>query len=151
MKDEEYMELALIQAQKAFEAREVPVGALVVRNGDIISQAHNMRENHKNPCAHAEILAIEEASKKLGRWRLDDCDVYVTLEPCPMCAGALLSARVRRLVIGTEDPKSGAVKSLFEIGNDDRLNHKFSEIRLKSVEITEISLKSTEIYRNQIT
>lgn len=118
-----YMELALEEAQKAYELGEVPVGAVVVLNNEIISRSHNLREKKKDPTAHAEILAIQQAAKALGGWRLENCEMYVTLEPCPMCAGAIYQARLRKLYIGAKDPKAGAAGTLYNIVSDSRLNH----------------------------
>jgi tRNA(adenine34) deaminase len=101
----------------------VPVGAVVVCDGEVVATGYNRKETEANAIRHAEIEALEAASKKLGRWRLTDCDLYVTLEPCVMCAGALVSARVRSLIFGATDPKGGAVESLFRITSDERLNH----------------------------
>lgn len=122
-----YMEEALKEARKAADMGEVPVGAVVVRGDEIIARAHNRVEIDKDPTAHAEILALREAAKKLGGWRLIACDMYVTTEPCSMCAGAIVWARINKLYIGTDDPKSGACGSLFNIPQDERLNH-FVEI-----------------------
>lgn len=125
MTDEEYMQLALEQARKAADLDEVPVGALVVRDGKIISAAHNLRETTQDPAGHAEFLALKEASESLGVWRLSNCTVYVTLEPCIMCAGFMHQARIARCVYGASDPKAGALGSLYEINTDERLNHTF--------------------------
>lgn len=122
--DREFMRQALVEAQKAADAGEVPVGAVVVRDGEVIAQGFNRRESWQDPTAHAELIAVRRAAEKLGSWRLDDCTVYVTLEPCPMCAGMLVNARVGRLVFGARDPKGGAVRSLFAINEDPRLNHR---------------------------
>lgn len=119
----EYMEAALEEAKIAFDLGEVPVGAVVVRGGEIIARAHNMTETIKDPTAHAEVLAIREAARALGGWRLIGCDLYVTMEPCSMCAGAIVWSRVERLFYGARDPKAGAVGSLFDIPGDSRLNH----------------------------
>ena len=128
MEQENYMELALNEAKKAYEIEEIPVGAIIVKDGKVISRAYNQKETNNNPIAHAEILAIERASKKLGRWRLDDCDLYVTLEPCPMCAGAIIQARLKNLYIGTMDPKSGACGSVLDLSKDFPFNHKVNTI-----------------------
>lgn len=120
----EYMRLALVEARIAFEAGEVPVGAIVVHDGIIIGRAHNQREMLKDPTAHAEMLAITQAAAALESWRLDDCHLYVTLEPCPMCAGAIVLARITKVIFGATDPKAGACESLFTICNDSRLNHR---------------------------
>lgn len=122
--DLKFMGLALDQARLATQNGEVPVGAVIVGpESTLVSSAYNMRETKASPTAHAEILAIEEASKKLGRWRLHDCTLYVTLEPCSMCAGAIVLARFKRVVFGARDPKGGAVFSLYQILSDPRLNH----------------------------
>jgi len=123
--DRRFMRAALDQAVAAFEADEVPVGAVIAYQGRPIAAAHNQRETLKDPTAHAEMLAITQAAAVREDWRLNGCTLYVTLEPCPMCAGALILARVDRVVFGTWDPKAGAVGSLFRIGDDDRLNHRF--------------------------
>jgi tRNA(adenine34) deaminase len=119
-----YMRLALQEAEVAAEENEVPVGAVIVRGEcQVIASDHNRREQLRDPTAHAEMLAITQAAEALGSWRLDDCTLYVTLEPCPMCAGAILQARIPRVVYGADDPKAGAVRSLFKLLNDVRLNH----------------------------
>lgn len=128
MADTDYMKIALELAHQAAEAGEVPVGALVVKDDEIISQAFNMRETKTSPSAHAEFLAIDEASRKLGRWRLSDCTIYVTLEPCVMCAGLMHQARIKKCVFGAKDPKAGAVASLYKIHEDERLNHNFEVV-----------------------
>ena len=120
---EQAMQVALEQARLAAEHGDVPVGAVVVHNGVIIAARHNEREATNDPTAHAEVLALRDAAQHLGRWRLDDCDLVVTLEPCVMCAGALLNARVRTLVFGAADLKAGATGSLYNICTDPRMNH----------------------------
>ena len=112
MTDEEYMREALSLAEKAFELGEVPVGAVAVWEGKIVGRGMNLRETDKNALSHAEIMAIDEACKNLGGWRLWKCDLYVTLEPCPMCAGAIINARVKRVIYGASDPKAGSCGSL---------------------------------------
>ena len=121
--DEHYMKLALQQAQQAAESDEVPVGAVIVHGERTIALAHNQREQLNDPTAHAEMIAITQAAEAIGDWRLESCTLYVTLEPCLMCAGAILQARMGRLVYGASDPKAGAVKSLFQTMADNRLNH----------------------------
>ena len=121
--DEHYMKLALAQAQQAAEMDEVPVGALIVHGERIIALAHNQREQLNDPTAHAEMIAITQAAEAIGDWRLENCTLYVTLEPCLMCAGAILQARLGRLVYGAADSKAGAVESLFQTMADSRLNH----------------------------
>jgi tRNA(adenine34) deaminase len=118
------MEVALDQAREAFALGEVPVGAVVVNDGRIVSRAFNLRETRRDPTAHAERLAITLAGEALGTWRLDGCTLYVTLEPCPMCAGAIVLARIARVVYGAADPKAGACDSLYRIVADPRLNHR---------------------------
>lgn len=120
---EKFMRLALEEAERAGKAGDVPVGAVVVCDGQVVSVARNEREVRQNPVAHAEILVLEEASHKLRRWRLTDCTIYVTKEPCPMCAGAIFQARIGRLVYGPADSKGGAAGSLYNIVDDPRLNH----------------------------
>lgn len=124
--DERWMMLALDQARRAFDADEVPVGAIVVHDGLVIGEGYNQRETLQDPTAHAEIIAITQAAATLGTWRLIDCTLYVTLEPCPMCAGAIVQARIPTLVYGTSDPKAGACDSLYQITSDPRLNHQVS-------------------------
>jgi tRNA(adenine34) deaminase len=118
------MEAAIEQARSALVHGDVPVGALVVRDGAIIAARHNERELTDDPSAHAEMLAIRDAAAVVGRWRLDDCTLVVTLEPCPMCAGAMVNARIGRLVYGATDPKAGAAGSLMNLVADPRLNHR---------------------------
>lgn len=122
--DELFMRLALQEAQAAMEEDEVPVGAVIVREGRVVAQAHNQRETLLDPTAHAEMIAITQAAESLGSWRLDGCTLYVTLEPCPMCAGAIIQGRIPRVVYGATDPKAGAVDTLYKILNDARLNHR---------------------------
>jgi tRNA(adenine34) deaminase len=122
--DDQAMRLALEQATAALAHGDVPIGAVVVRNGQVISARHNERELTADPTAHAEVLAIRDASQVIGHWRLLDCTLYVTLEPCAMCAGAVVNARIGRLVYGATDPKAGAVASLYELCGDSRLNHR---------------------------
>jgi tRNA(adenine34) deaminase len=126
MSPEDYMRLALEEADQALAHGDVPVGAVVVSAaGVVLAKAHNRREERADPTAHAELLAIREATHGLPGWRLEGATVYVTLEPCAMCAGALVNARIAKLVFGASDPKAGAVVSLFQIGTDPRLNHRF--------------------------
>jgi tRNA(adenine34) deaminase len=122
--DERWMDVALEAAAQALTRGEVPVGAVVVRDHQLVAKAGNARETRQDPTAHAEVLAMREAAARLQSWRLAGCTVYATLEPCAMCAGALVLARVQRLVYGTADPKAGAVNSLFAIATDVRLNHR---------------------------
>ena len=124
--DAQYMRAALAEAEAAFALGEVPIGAVVVQGGEVIGRGHNLRETGCDPTAHAEIVALREAAQRLGSWRLTGCTLYVTIEPCPMCAGALVMARIDRLVYGAVDPKAGAVDSLYNIVRDERLNHRMA-------------------------
>jgi tRNA(adenine34) deaminase len=128
MDDVEPMRLAMALAREAMDLGEVPVGAVVVRHGCVIAQAYNLRETLADPTAHAERLALALAGRALGTWRLDDCTLYVTLEPCPMCAGAIVQSRLARVIYGADDPKAGACRTLFRVADDPRLNHR-AEIR----------------------
>lgn len=119
-----YMKMALQEAELAFEEDEVPIGAVIVRGQRVIARAHNQREQLHDPTAHAEMIAITQAAESLRSWRLDDCTLYVTLEPCPMCAGAIVQARIPTVVYGATDPKAGAVQSLYRLLEDPRLNHR---------------------------
>ena len=121
---EVYMRRALQEAEQAFAENETPVGAVIVHSGRIIASAHNQREQLKDPTAHAEMIAITQAAQALESWRLEGCALYVTLEPCPMCAGAIVQARAPLVVYGAADPKAGAVDSLFRLLGDARLNHR---------------------------
>ena len=121
---EYYMKQALKEAEKAYKKLEVPVGAIIVKDGKIIARAHNQKENKTDTTKHAEILAIQKASKKLKSWRLIDCEMYVTLEPCSMCAGAMINSRIKKVYIGAKDEKTGAVGSVLNLFNDYTFNHK---------------------------
>ena len=121
---EKFMKEALKEAQKAYDKLEVPVGCVIVKDGKIIARAHNLKETKKDTTKHAEIIAIEKASKKLEAWRLLDCDMYVTLEPCSMCAGAIINSRIKNLYIGTMDKKTGAAGSVLNLFEDFTFNHK---------------------------
>ncbi len=129
LRHEFFMHHALQQAQAADAENEVPVGAVIVHNQQIIAAAHNQREQLHDPTAHAEMIAITQAAEAIGDWRLEKCTLYVTLEPCCMCAGAILQARVPIVVYGASDPKGGAAESLYQLLQDDRLNHQCSVIR----------------------
>ena len=118
-----FMKLALEQAKEAAALGEVPIGAVVVRGSEVVSTAHNLRETEKNALFHAELLAIDRGCKKLGGWRLHECELYVTLEPCPMCAGAIINARIKRVVYGAEDPKAGCCGTLLDLF-DCGFNHR---------------------------
>jgi tRNA(adenine34) deaminase len=119
-----FMAAALAEARTAGRLGEVPVGAVLVRDGRLLAHAHNLREATNDPTGHAEVLAIREGARSLGSWRLEGCTLYVTLEPCAMCAGAMVLARLPRLVFGAADPKAGAVGSLLDLARDPRLNHR---------------------------
>lgn len=121
--DEWWMKEAIAEAKKAEQLGEVPIGAIVVKEGVIIGRGHNLRETQHNPIAHAEIMAIQQASKALDAWRLLDCTLYVTLEPCPMCAGAIVQSRIKRVVYGTADPKAGCAGTLMNLLQEPRFNH----------------------------
>ena len=122
--DETMMQHALTLARQAGMLEEVPIGAVVFHEGEVVGEGFNTKETSNNPTAHAELNAIIDASKRLGRWRLHDCTLVVTLEPCPMCAGAIVNARLDRVVYGASDKKSGACRTLFKIADDPRLNHR---------------------------
>jgi tRNA(adenine34) deaminase len=122
--DEHFMRLAIREAQRALEHDDVPIGAVVVREGEVIGAAHNEREQRADPTAHAEILALREAARALGSWRVLDSVLYVTLEPCAMCAGAMVLGRVPRVVYGCTDPKAGAAGSVLDVLGERRLNHR---------------------------
>jgi tRNA(adenine34) deaminase len=122
--EEVFMKEAIKEAKKAFKKNEVPVGAVLVKDNKIIAKAHNLNITTNDPTAHAEILALRKASKILRNYRLTDCEIYATLEPCPMCAGAMVYARIKRLVYATDDPKSGCCKSVLNIVNNKKLNHR---------------------------
>jgi tRNA(adenine34) deaminase len=124
LQDNHTMQKALAEARAAFDENEVPVGAVIVYHGEVVAAAHNQREQLQDPTAHAEMIAITQAAATLGSWRLEECTLYVTLEPCPMCAGAIVQARIPIVVYGATDPKAGAVTSLFQLLNDTRLNHR---------------------------
>ncbi|HEY1065548.1 MAG TPA: tRNA adenosine(34) deaminase TadA [Pirellulales bacterium] len=126
---ERFMRRALEEARLAFAADEVPVGAVIVRDGRIVAVGRNEREESQEPTAHAEIVVIRRAAAEVGSWRLEGCTLYVTLEPCPMCAGAILQARIPVVIYGADDPKAGAVRSLFQLLEDERLNHRCAVVR----------------------
>ncbi len=122
--EEKFMKEALKEAKKAYAKLEVPVGCVIVKDGKIIARAHNLKETKNDTTKHAEILAIQKASKKLDSWRLIDCDLYVTLEPCSMCAGAIINSRIKKVYFGASDEKTGAVGSVFNLFHDYTFNHK---------------------------
>lgn len=119
-----FMQVALREAEKAREKAEVPIGAIIVRDGVVIARAHNTKNQHRNALKHAEMLVIDKAIKKTGDWRLNDCDLYVTLEPCPMCAGACINARLRSVIFGAYDEKAGCCGTLYNLPTDTRFNHR---------------------------
>jgi tRNA(adenine34) deaminase len=123
-RDEYHMRLALREAARALEHDDVPIGAVIVREGEVIAAAHNERELRNDPTAHAEVLALHEASQRIGSWRVLDAVMYVTLEPCAMCAGAIVLARLPRLIYGATDPKAGACGSVLDVVGEPRLNHR---------------------------
>lgn len=124
MDKEYFMKQALKEARKAYDLEEVPIGAVIVKDDKIIARAHNLKETKRDTTNHAELLAIQKASKKIGAWRLSECEIYTTLEPCPMCAGAIVNARIKKVYIGTKDPKAGAAGSVLNLFEDYKLNHK---------------------------
>ncbi|RCW50724.1 MULTISPECIES: tRNA adenosine(34) deaminase TadA [unclassified Halanaerobium] len=126
--DKKYMKMALAEARKALEYDEVPIGAVVVCNGKVVGKGFNLREKTQDPTAHAEMIALRKAAEKKVSWRLEDCQLYVTLEPCPMCAGAVLQARIKKLIFAARDPKAGAVKSLYQLLDDSRMNHQIEVV-----------------------
>lgn len=139
LSDHDAMGLALEAAQEAERLGDVPIGAVVMRHGDVVAIAGNRREVHKDPTAHAEVLALRQAADLLGQWRLDECELFVTLEPCAMCAGAIVNARVQRVVIGAMDPKAGAVGSRYNLFTDPRLNHEVThETGIRAEESAEL-------------
>ena len=131
--DEYYMKEALKAAQDAYDAGEVPIGAVIVHNGEIIGRGFNRRNTEDNPLCHAEIIAINEAAHFMGDWRIEECTMYVTVEPCPMCAGAIVQARIPRVVYGAKNPKAGCAGSVLYVLNEPKLNHQ--------VDVTEGVLK----------
>ena len=142
-----WMRQALDEARAAFEEDEVPVGAVVVHEERVIAQAHNQRETLNAPTAHAEMIAITQAAEALGSWRLTNCTLYVTLEPCPMCAGAIVQARLPTVIFGAADPKGGGCQSLYAITNDERLNHR--SVVIGGVLEHECSTILTEFFQQQ--
>ncbi|MCQ2387072.1 MAG: tRNA adenosine(34) deaminase TadA [Clostridia bacterium] len=126
MTDEDYMNIALNEAKKAKKHDEVPIGAIIVKNGKIIAKAHNKTEKMQDGTAHAEMLAIKKACKKIKSWRLEDCTIYITVEPCPMCAGAIVNSRIKKVIFGAYEKKSGCAVSKYPILENNGLNHKTS-------------------------
>ena len=139
---ENFMQAAIKEAKKAYEKLEVPVGAVIVKDGKIISRGYNIKEEKKDTTKHAEIIAIQKASKKLGGWRLNDCEMYVTLEPCPMCAGAIIQSRIKKVYIGAMDEKTGACGSVLNLFEDYEFNHKVEiETGILEIECNELLKK----------
>ena len=124
---EHFMEEALKEAKKAYDKLEIPVGAVIVKDGKVIARGHNVKEEKKDTTKHAEIIAIQKASKKLDNWRLNDCEMYVTLEPCSMCAGAIIQSRIKKVYIGAMDEKTGACGSVLNLFKDYKFNHRVEE------------------------
>jgi tRNA(adenine34) deaminase len=143
--DEEYMKEAILEAKKAEGKEEVPIGAIIVLDGKIIARAHNLRECQQNAIAHAELLAIDEACKAINSWRLENAELFVTLEPCPMCSGAIILSRIKRVVYGAADPKGGCAGTLMNLLQDERFNHQ-SEI-VSGILETECSLLLSDFFR----
>ncbi|MFF2094154.1 MULTISPECIES: tRNA adenosine(34) deaminase TadA [Paenibacillus] len=144
--DQAWMQYAIEEARKAEQIGEVPIGAIVVKDGEIIGRGYNLRETKHDPTAHAEMVAIREACEKIGAWRLLDCTLYVTLEPCPMCAGAIVQSRIKRVVYGTDDPKAGCAGTLMNLLQEPRFNH---ETELTSgVLQMECATLLTQFFRN---
>ncbi|WP_149475828.1 tRNA adenosine(34) deaminase TadA [Oceanobacillus polygoni] len=145
MNDEKFMEAAIGEAQKALTLNEVPIGAVIVYNDEIIAKGYNLRESSQTTLSHAELVAIQEANEKIGSWRLEDCTLYVTLEPCPMCAGAIVQSRIKRVVYGATDPKAGCAGTLMNLLNEPRFNH---QVELTSgVLQTECAALLTDFFR----
>jgi tRNA(adenine34) deaminase len=141
------MRLAYQEAEAALAESEVPIGAVIVHDGRVIASAHNQREQLQDPTAHAEMIAITQAAQSLSSWRLEGCTLYVTLEPCPMCAGAIVQARIPEVVYGTPDPKAGAVHTLFQLLTDPRLNHRCQVV--SGVLLNECSAILTRFFQDQ--
>ncbi|MES1047829.1 tRNA adenosine(34) deaminase TadA [Heyndrickxia oleronia] len=144
--DEYFMKLAISEAKKAEEKCEVPIGAVVVLNGEVIATAHNLRESTQNAITHAEILAIQNACERIGSWRLEDAELYVTLEPCPMCSGAIILSRIKKVIFGAHDPKAGCAGSLMNLLDDQRFNHQCEVV--SGVLENECSVLLRDFFRN---
>ena len=139
---EHFMKKAIEEAKKAYNKLEIPIGAIIVRDGKIIARGFNTKEEKKDATKHAEIIAIQKANKKLNRWRLNDCEMYVTLEPCPMCAGAIIQARIKKVYIGATDEKTGACGSVLNLFTDYKFNHQVE------YEIGVLKEESEELLKN---
>ncbi|MBU5215023.1 tRNA adenosine(34) deaminase TadA [Heyndrickxia oleronia] len=144
--DEYFMKLAISEAKKAEEKCEVPIGAVVVLNGEVIATAHNLRESTQNAITHAEILAIQKACERIGSWRLEDAELYVTLEPCPMCSGAIILSRIKKVIFGAHDPKAGCAGTLMNLLDDQRFNHQCEVV--SGVLENECSVLLRDFFRN---
>ncbi len=144
--DEYFMKLAINEAKKAEEKCEVPIGAVVVLNGEVIATAHNLRESTQNAITHAEILAIQKACERIGSWRLEDAELYVTLEPCPMCSGAIILSRIKKVIFGAHDPKAGCAGTLMNLLDDQRFNHQCEVV--SGVLENECSVLLRDFFRN---
>lgn len=144
--DEYFMKLAIQEAKKAEAKNEVPIGAVIVLNGEVIASSHNLRESSQNAITHAEILAIQEACEKVGSWRLEEAILYVTLEPCPMCSGAIILSRIKKVVYGASDPKAGCAGTLMNLLNDPRFNHQ-SEV-VSGILETECSTLLSDFFKS---
>ncbi|MFD0953049.1 tRNA adenosine(34) deaminase TadA [Virgibacillus natechei] len=129
MTDEKFIHVAMEEAKKAREIDEVPIGAVIVYEGEVIATGYNVRETSQETLSHAELIAIQEANRKIGSWRLEDCTLYVTLEPCPMCAGAIVQSRIKRVVYGAPDPKAGCGGTLMNLLDEERFNHQVEVTR----------------------
>ena len=148
MEHEIYMREAVNEAKKAFELDETPIGAVIVQDGKIIGRGYNRRNSEKNPLCHAEIIAINEAAKYIGDWRIENCTIYVTVEPCPMCAGAIVQARIPTVVFGTENVKAGCCGSVLNLMQQEKLNHRAEVI--SDVLKEECSSLMKEFFKNMI-
>ncbi|CDQ18361.1 tRNA(adenine34) deaminase [Halobacillus karajensis] len=146
LNEEHYMKLAIKEAEKAEAEGEVPIGAVIIKDGEIIARGYNQREASQLASSHAEFIAIERANQHIGSWRLEECTLYVTLEPCPMCAGAILQSRIPKVVYGAKDPKAGSAGTLLNLLDDDRFNHK-SEVHAGVLEKT-CGEMLTQFFRN---
>lgn len=147
MSDEKYMKLAIKEAKKAFAIGEVPIGCVIVSDDKVIAKAYNKRIKNKSTLAHAEILAIQKACKKIGDWRLENCTMYITLEPCPMCAGAIVQARIPEVIIGADNPKAGCAGSIINLFDMDGLNHKVKSVFLSGELHEEISQMLKDFFK----
>ncbi|WP_343752179.1 tRNA adenosine(34) deaminase TadA [Lentibacillus halophilus] len=146
MNDATFMHEAIKQANKAKAINEVPIGAVIVREGQVIAAGYNIRETSRTTLSHAELIAIRKANQVIGSWRLEDCTLYVTLEPCPMCAGAIVQSRIKRVVYGAPDPKAGCAGTLMNLLDEEQFNHRAAVV--SGVLETECSLLLTDFFRN---